>query len=416
MFKKTKIFEPEINFWLSKNKFRFKTFNEIVLDDTTRKNLAEFGFCYSGKIFAKVHCYACLRVVDDIFIKPSKLLHNSWCSYYYNPAPCRKIKSYYDFYYERERLSTFINWPLVSISPHDLAKNGFYFLKSFDHCMCFICNIVLGNWEIKDDIFLQHRKYNSKCYMILNNNQIFGNVTIKQSNILDKIILDCEEWPLTREAWPLTQYHTILEKRKLNVLNERNNSNIQNMYPLTEKKYINLETRVSSFTKKWPYKYSLTLSAEKMGEAGFFYMQCSDIVKCFSCGGCLNNWQLDDSVWEEHARWYPYCSFVYLIKGKTFIDRTHATNPPQLKFLGSGKVKIANTSSLNYNIDKLTNRDILEFMKEIKQQCFSPHIFGYFLKCRLETHGRFYENYKDYLIDLNLEKQKFPFYIEQRIL
>lgn len=30
-----------------------------------------------------------------------------------------------------------------------------------------------------------------------------------------------------------------------------------------------------------------------------------DTVQCFSCGGCLGNWEDDDDPWKEHAKWFP---------------------------------------------------------------------------------------------------------------
>lgn len=30
-----------------------------------------------------------------------------------------------------------------------------------------------------------------------------------------------------------------------------------------------------------------------------------DAVQCFSCGGCLGNWEDGDDPWKEHAKWFP---------------------------------------------------------------------------------------------------------------
>lgn len=39
--------------------------------------------------------------------------------------------------------------------------------------------------------------------------------------------------------------------------------------------------------------------------AGFYYLGQSDRTKCFNCGGGLQNWEVDDDPWEEHAKHYP---------------------------------------------------------------------------------------------------------------
>lgn len=35
------------------------------------------------------------------------------------------------------------------------------------------------------------------------------------------------------------------------------------------------------------------------------YVGKHDTVQCFSCGGCLGNWEDDDDPWKEHAKWFP---------------------------------------------------------------------------------------------------------------
>lgn len=30
-----------------------------------------------------------------------------------------------------------------------------------------------------------------------------------------------------------------------------------------------------------------------------------DTVQCFSCGGCLGDWEEGDNPWKEHAKWFP---------------------------------------------------------------------------------------------------------------
>ncbi|XP_018429758.1 PREDICTED: baculoviral IAP repeat-containing protein 1e-like, partial [Nanorana parkeri] len=39
-----------------------------------------------------------------------------------------------------------------------------------------------------------------------------------------------------------------------------------------------------------------------------------DTVQCFSCGGCLANWQENDDPWKEHAKWFPECEFLQSMK------------------------------------------------------------------------------------------------------
>merc|ERR550517_2244542 len=51
---------------------------------------------------------------------------------------------------------------------------------------------------------------------------------------------------------------------------------------------------------------------EQMAKAGFFYEGVSDQVKCFSCDGGLGSWEEGDSPEEEHAKWFPGCTYLQL--------------------------------------------------------------------------------------------------------
>ncbi|XP_063769697.1 baculoviral IAP repeat-containing protein 1-like [Pseudophryne corroboree] len=46
-----------------------------------------------------------------------------------------------------------------------------------------------------------------------------------------------------------------------------------------------------------------------------------DTVQCFSCGGCLGNWEEDDDPWKEHAKWFPECSFLRIKKTRDEIEQ-----------------------------------------------------------------------------------------------
>jgi baculoviral IAP repeat-containing protein 1 len=42
-------------------------------------------------------------------------------------------------------------------------------------------------------------------------------------------------------------------------------------------------------------------------------------VRCFSCGGCLENWRASDNVWHEHAKHFPQCEFLSSVKGPEYV-------------------------------------------------------------------------------------------------
>lgn len=51
-------------------------------------------------------------------------------------------------------------------------------------------------------------------------------------------------------------------------------------------------------------------------------------MRCFHCDGGLKLWEPSDDPWLEHARWFPECGFVVLVKGQKFIDEAIERLPP----------------------------------------------------------------------------------------
>ena len=58
-----------------------------------------------------------------------------------------------------------------------------------------------------------------------------------------------------------------------------------------------------------------------------------DAVTCYHCSGSIANWAKGDDPWEYHAHCYPTCTYVYLKRGKNFIDLqrngVHSVGPYQ---------------------------------------------------------------------------------------
>ena len=44
--------------------------------------------------------------------------------------------------------------------------------------------------------------------------------------------------------------------------------------------------------------------------AGFYYTGTDDELKCFHCGGILDDWQKEDDVYLEHLIHFPNCSYI----------------------------------------------------------------------------------------------------------
>ncbi|KAH9488684.1 Baculoviral IAP repeat-containing protein 7 [Bulinus truncatus] len=75
--------------------------------------------------------------------------------------------------------------------------------------------------------------------------------------------------------------------------------------------------RIQSFDS-WPRYHHLT--PDELAEAGFYFAGYGDCTRCFYCGGGLRNWDEEDDVWVEHARWFPRCSYLKQKLGEDFVE------------------------------------------------------------------------------------------------
>lgn len=55
----------------------------------------------------------------------------------------------------------------------------------------------------------------------------------------------------------------------------------------------------------------------------------SDKVRCFHCDVLLYNWEPEDNPWVEHAKWYPGCQYVRLVKGDKFVEDVKNGKPAE---------------------------------------------------------------------------------------
>lgn len=186
---------------------------------------------------------------------------------------------------EQCRLATFRNWPVSHITPTSLAKAGFYYYNLSDFVMCAWCHGVIGQWEIGDDPFTEHQKYFPNCPRV----QLGPNIEIA-SGIRDL--------------------------------------GIQQIRAPKQEKYACLDARLRTFQGRWPC--SDIQNPEVLATAGFYFQDIDDEVLCFHCNGGLRSWQKEDDPWFEHAKWFPHCQFVQLVKGEPYIQVVQQQTRPTL--------------------------------------------------------------------------------------
>ena len=70
--------------------------------------------------------------------------------------------------------------------------------------------------------------------------------------------------------------------------------------------------RIKTFDK-WPKQ--IQQIPEELAQAGFYYTNIGDKVKCFYCGLILYNWEKGDDVFVEHRRHCNTCKFMHVVYG-----------------------------------------------------------------------------------------------------
>ncbi|XP_050525786.1 putative inhibitor of apoptosis isoform X2 [Daktulosphaira vitifoliae] len=200
-----------------------------------------------------------------------------------------------DFKNESNRLATFTGWPIsFIISPKSLAAAGFYYTKHTDKVKCAFCDIYICRWEFGDNAIDEHKRHNPNCSFILS--QDCGNIPI-----IEGIQLRGEFVENHKETGQP------IDIRGLGVRAHRVAFHL---------KYNSYSARIKTF-RDWKNE---SQKPENLATAGFFFTGSNDEVRCYYCDGGLQNWEIADNPWVEHAKWFPNCGFLNLVKGEKFLD------------------------------------------------------------------------------------------------
>ncbi|XP_066156165.1 death-associated inhibitor of apoptosis 2 isoform X1 [Euwallacea fornicatus] len=300
---------------------RVNTFTEWPADAAVSpQRIAKAGF-YSTNQGLEVECFACHSKIsswnygDQVMARHRSL--NPECPFVLNPGTSGNVPSVItptspvpsssslDYKNEAVRLASYENWPIPHIvSPEDLARAGFYSLKQGDNTKCAYCKGVVRAWEADDIPDVEHKRHFPVCPFVLStiNSRLEssgdrGGGTTSRGN--------CNESTF----------------KNLNLVSSSMDGNldelgVQKHNGPKRPDHGTIEARLRTFTSWSPH---LIQTPEILAQAGFYYEGMGDQVRCFHCDGGLRHWDPDDDPWTEHARWFPRCSFVNLVKGQDFV-------------------------------------------------------------------------------------------------
>ncbi|XP_053445140.1 baculoviral IAP repeat-containing protein 1 isoform X2 [Nycticebus coucang] len=287
---------------------RLKTFETYRRDGSwTPQEMAAAGFYFTG-VKTGIQCFCCSLILFGtslrrLPIEDHKTFHPD-CEFLLSKdvgnigkyevrvkSPENKLRRDKARYKEEEaRLESFKNWPFYAqaTTPRVLSAAGFVFTGERDTVQCFSCDGCLGNWEEGDDPWKEHAKWFPKCEFLQRK---------KSSEEIAQYIQSYKGFvDVTGE-----HFMNSWVKRELPMASAYCNDSV----------FANEELRLDSF-KNWPQESSAGVA--DLAKAGLFYTGIKDVVQCFSCEGCLENWEKGDDPLEDHTKYFPNCQFIQNMK------------------------------------------------------------------------------------------------------
>lgn len=204
-----------------------------------------------------------------------------------------------DLKVESRRLSTFIDWPIKNdfrLTPSELAKAGFYYLRFKDHCACAFCRGIIGAWEPGDTPRGEHRRHFDHCEFLVSDGGKVNNITIEEEKLLNKAGVSALTTIGYEGLCPPSTYYA--QKRR-------------------EESFYEQYGRTHPYS--WPFMQAL--HPQRMANAGFYYAGLSDHVRCFKCSLGLRNWvgEIHDPLY-QHLKYSPECDYARRIRDLTLLD------------------------------------------------------------------------------------------------
>lgn len=190
---------------------------------------------------------------------------NPQCPFVLNPVASGNVacivpptsvpsSSFYDYKNEAVRLASFENWPIPEVvSPEDLARAGFYSLKSEDNTKCAFCKGVVRAWEPNDIPDIEHKRHFPQCPFVLSViNSRLGN----SENSSDR----------TTTTNPAFKNINLVNPSSLD--GNLDKLGVQKHNGPTRPEYGTVESRLKSYSSWSPH---LIQTPDILAQAGFFY-------------------------------------------------------------------------------------------------------------------------------------------------
>lgn len=190
------------------------------------------------------------------------------------------------------------SWPHTqNLPPRRMAAAGLYYKGEGDRVTCAFCRGWLQDWDGNDDPMDEHQKHHSHCRFVLGDE-------------------DCGNIPLAPPSPGSDPMDVTRGRRRLY-------DSYPNCKPVPGGKpafptLADSAARLTTFAR-WPDHTHK--QADDLVAAGFYYSLVRDKVRCFYCAVELEQWNMNDIPWLEHARWSPNCEFLIQRRGRFYVDQ-----------------------------------------------------------------------------------------------
>ncbi|XP_052238927.1 baculoviral IAP repeat-containing protein 3-like isoform X2 [Dreissena polymorpha] len=215
---------------------------------------------------------------------------------------------------EESRMQSYLSWFHTTPTAEECAIAGFFYTGKCDLIRCFHCGIGLKDFSAADNPLVEHIKNAKTCPYL---EALLG--------------------PKADEIGAIRPDNG----------HQRHPEGIGNQvekYP----QYRTLESRLLTFENN---NFRCTKTPQELAETGLFYTGVGDEVRCFSCGGGLQNWDESDDPWTEHYKWFPHCEYAVIVNGKTVLDREKRNTNAAITMLNTTSGPPASPNAINSVFD-----------------------------------------------------------------
>lgn len=263
------------------------------------------------------------------------------------------------------RLKSFTNWPNEDVPKEVLAKAGFYYKNCNDIVQCPYCHIEGYQWVAGDNPMEDHRTWSPHCPFVMS--------SVDNSSPRNSVSRDtCGLYGVEILPNSVPEDDQEIRLKQLGIQ--------KNKGPAYPDKF-SYDIRLKTFSA-WPK--SIKQTPHDLSEAGFFYVGVGDQTLCFHCGGGLKDWEENDNPWEEHALWFPKCTYLFLKKGPEYIEQVKQKKdprtPPPPSSASSSETK-ENSEQLSAKNSVTTTEDKERDEKTLCKICYKNEVGVVFLPC-----------------------------------